>query len=477
VQLRHQLKLRKRINNFAENLTPIRFFTITAAIFGLIFIAITPPFQTPDEPIHFYREYQISTGHLLLEQHDRVAGGYLPKSLAKTVSVTADNPTLKFDPNAKYTVHKTKEALSIDLKPESKQLYDLSATAYYSPIAYIPQAIGVLMARLAHMPPVLMMYLGRAMNLAAWITLIGLAIRFMPYRKWAMVSIGLLPMAVFDSISLGADVMFYGLLAVSVALILRAAYKKEQLSTHYLIVLTAILAALTLTKQIGFLFVFLVLLIPTISLGIRRRELQKRAALLLIPLAVFGTWFILISQLNLLNTSDFHPEPSAQTKFILERPFGYLNVLYRTYFFTPSDGVARSFIGNFGWVDAPLSELIANVGYIGLAFLLLVGYGKQRPSRLSRLSKFLLMLIGLLYALAVTTALYIYYNPLHYKTIIGLQGRYFWPLLVLAIPLFYDGSRRILTTRQLYRHATMGLSLLLLITSAITIYYRYYITF
>lgn len=471
------MKLSEKLQTFAESVSPLKFFVVTAAVFGLIFIAITPPFQTPDEAIHFYREYQISTGHLLLEQHGKLAGGYLPRSLQQTEMITAEHPVLRFDPLAKYSLHKTRTALSVKENTHDKQLYDLSATAYYSPIAYLPQATGILLARLVHLPPVMMMYAGRGMNLVAWIVLIGLAVRFMPYRKWAVVVIGLLPMALFDAISLGADVMFYGLLAWSLSLILRNVHDRRQLSTRWLIGLIVLLSAITLTKQIGFLFVPLALLIPAASLGTKRRLLIKRLALIVIPIAVFASWFFVVSRLNLLNTSDFQPDPTAQIKFIFERPLGYLDVLYRTFFFIPSDGVARSFIGNFGWVDAPLSELIANIGYIGLAFLLFVSYGKQQASRLTRNSKLLLMLVGFLYWLAVTTALYVYYDPVHYKTVIGLQGRYFWPLLVLAVPVFYDWSRRVRTSRLFYRQAALSLSLLLLIASAITIYYRYYVTF
>jgi len=56
-------------------------FILFAGVFGLSLVFITPPFQVPDEPAHFYRSYQISMGDLIAENHDGIVGHGMPKGL------------------------------------------------------------------------------------------------------------------------------------------------------------------------------------------------------------------------------------------------------------------------------------------------------------------------------------------------------------------------------------------------------------
>ena len=50
-------------------------------LFGLLFALLIPPFQSPDEPNHFYRAWQVSEGHFFPEKKGDRLGGMLPASL------------------------------------------------------------------------------------------------------------------------------------------------------------------------------------------------------------------------------------------------------------------------------------------------------------------------------------------------------------------------------------------------------------
>jgi hypothetical protein len=41
-----------------------RKYLLTAGAMGLLYAVVTPPFQVPDEPNHFYRAYQVSSGEV-----------------------------------------------------------------------------------------------------------------------------------------------------------------------------------------------------------------------------------------------------------------------------------------------------------------------------------------------------------------------------------------------------------------------------
>ena len=45
-------------------LTPEKAYLFLGLIFGILFLMITPPFQVPDEPQHFYRAFHVSEGNI-----------------------------------------------------------------------------------------------------------------------------------------------------------------------------------------------------------------------------------------------------------------------------------------------------------------------------------------------------------------------------------------------------------------------------
>ena len=463
-----RVKLRGIATRF--KVSPVQFFVITALVFGVLFIIITPPFQTPDETVHFLRAYQVSEFNFVLDEQGPVGGGNLPKSLGDTMVDVMTHPNIQYNPNVKYNIYKTFGEFSRSTEPADTRFYDFSSTNYYTPLPYIAQAIGIGVARLLGLAPVFMMYMGRAMNLALWLVLFGLSIALMPRKKWALVAVGLLPMAIFQAISLSADVMAIGLAALMLAFVLRLREQKAVATNKQLLLLLSLAVGLAISKQAMFLFLPLILLVLNATLG--KRPLLKKVLALTIPLLVLGAWMYIVKDIGSISNPINHQNPVQQTQFILHNPHSYINDLWNTYFYNWSDSIVASFIGIFGWQDAPLSELLVVVGYLSLAFLLFASYDGQKQW-LQRNQKILLWGIAVAYWLAVSTALYVYYTPVGYKIIVGLQGRYFLPLALLAIPLFYGDWLK--TTKAVYRRIAIAAPLILLLSSTITLYVRYYV--
>lgn len=459
-----------KIGAWVEAVTPVKFFILTAAVFGTLFILITPPFEAPDEPVHFFRAYQVSTLNLSVDKVGSTYGGELPASLQETISQTWDRPALAFHPDHKYPLSDTREAFSIKTTSK-KHLSDFSTTAYYSPISYLPQALGIGAARLAKLPPIMMMYLGRLFNLAAWIVLFSLAIKLMPRRKWVVVFIALIPMALFQAASLSADVMAVGLMALLLALTLNLMAARAIISVKQTLLLILLLAGVALSKQIMFLFVPLILLLPRRIFTSRRNEYVNKAVLIAVPLVLFGLWSLHVHGIPQSNSVG-GINPTGQEQFILHHPLRYLIALINVYFFSWGDGIVKSFFGNFGWVDTPLAEGIVVVGYMSLAALLLSSPGNFK-TWLSARQKMFLAVLAVVYVLAVSTALYVYFTPVGFKIIVGLVGRYYLPVALLLIPVFYGNWLKL--SRSAYKRIAVMSPLFLLACSAITIFVRYYI--
>jgi uncharacterized membrane protein len=205
-------------------LKPERFFLSVASIFGFIYALIIPPFQSPDEYNHFFRAYQISQGQFSGTRTENRLGGVLPTSL---LELSNKFTYLKFQPNKKLNKDTFSSASHIKLDPERKQFIDFTNTAIYPPTAYIPQTTAVLVGRTLRLNPLLIIYLGRLFNLAAWIALVYLAIKWTPSHKWTICLLALLPASIFIQATNNADVTTNGLSFLAIAL----AWLPHKLST------------------------------------------------------------------------------------------------------------------------------------------------------------------------------------------------------------------------------------------------------
>lgn len=460
-----------QINQTLNRLSPVRFFTITALIFGSLFLLLTPPFQTPDEPVHFYRSYQVSEGIFSVQQHGDKAGGELPSSLLQTVNL-AYTPDIRTRPDLKYPIDRTKQALHIKENPNARIVYDISATAYTPAISYAPQAIGITIARIFNSPPIVMMYIARFMVMCTWIVLMAFAISLMPKKKWALAALALLPMLIFQAASLSVDAVAYGVLAILFALILKYTTEQTHIDYKRAGLLAALFTVVVLSKQVMFVFLLLSLILPGKSFNSVGDRVVKIALMTIVPLLIFAAWMVIARSVDITSSAVLHPIPGDQISNILHDPLSYLYVLFRTYFLSYGDGITRSFIGSFGWLDTPMAEFFTGVGYITLAFLYICNY-ESAKTWLNSKAKLLIALAGVAYFIGVTTAIYVFYDPVKYKSVIGLQGRYFVPVAMMLIPLLYGTWLKSKQTD--YIKVAIVAPAFLLFMGVLTLVFRYYV--
>lgn len=453
--------------------SPERFFLITASIFGIAFILLTPPLQTPDETQHFLRAYQVSQLGVFSSWQNGTLGAELPISLSKTIDLV-NNPRIEFHPEYKYDIHKTAAALHVPLNKSDSKFLGVANTSGYSAIGYLPQSILVGTGALFNAPPVLLMYMAKVGSLLAWVGLIFLSIRIIPYRKWTLAGLALLPMLIaqagspgIDSVSIGLSVFF-----ISCVLYLRI---QKAISMKWWILLVAIGCFIALTKQTAILAVAFALLLPQEKFD---RDIWKARAkkwvLIGLPLMFIVGWSLIVSYQHLSVGSGVPGQDgSAQLANVIQHPLRLPKVIFNTFFFTWGDGVITSFIGSFGWLDAPLAGGWVVFGYVLLAFLLFVSYEKTKQA-FSRIERWIVIAIVGLYVLGTIAALYLTYSPVDFGVIYGLQGRYFLLVPFMLIPLILTSSLK-LPEEKYAKVVKVGMPILL-IGSAVTIYMRFYFT-
>jgi uncharacterized membrane protein len=165
----------------------------------------------------------------------------------------------------------------------------------------------------------------------------------------------------------------------------------------------------------------------------------------------------------------------AQKMFILHAPITYLKTLYYT-FFTNAQMALNNITGSFIWDSAPLPAIYAYLGF-GTVTLSLFVKSFREPKNI-RLTKkqagiwrtVVLAVVGFT-SLIIATTLYVYSTALHQSSIVGLQSRYFLPLLPLFLLVFYGNTAR---NQMPVKKAIVVMSIVVLTGAVLTIWFRLY---
>lgn len=413
---------------------PERVFLVVGAVFGLLFLFVTPPFQAPDEYAHFYRAFQVAQGGLLAQRHDGVLGGWLPVSVLTTAERAA--PGIAFHPEKKERLEDLLALIEMPLAPARRSFVGFPNTACYVPFLYLPQAAAIGVGRLLGLAPILLTYTGRAGNLAAWLCLGHLALTVTPIMRWPMLLLLLMPMSLFEAASLSADAMTNAVSFLFTAYCVRFAVREtDRIGSREWALLTLLCATVAVSKQVYLPLGALVLWIPARKFGDRRRRIVCLVVAGAVTVLAWGAWTSWVAKTRV----ELLPYTSVpgQIAFIRHHPGQFLRIVFTTLSDHPSNQL-RSFVGILGWLDTPLPNRFIKSYYFMLA---LAALATGRPGiRVSARQRLLAIAVAAACVLALLVVCYVIWTRAGGPIIEGIQGRYFIPLSPLACVVLYNRS-------------------------------------
>lgn len=402
-----------------------KIFLIISLTFGITFAIVTPPFQTPDELVHFYRAYQVSTGQLLEIKEGDTVGGYLPSSLVNITKEVSKGIATNVD--KKQDVSLVMKFLKVPLNKDKIQLQEFSSTVMYTPIVYMPQCVGINLGKMFNASPLILMYFGRISNLIIFSVIMYIVLKLMPFKKNIIFLIGLTPMILAQAGSLSGDAITNALSFLCIALVLNYAFgdKKKVVYKDIIILFTAF-TLLALCKQVYFIFCFLFLIIPYNKFKSKKQYFVLFGCLIFVAVSAIITWSLLIKNITVFNSISTNISVKDQIKFVISHPIKYIIVLLRTihnYWFD----YLKMYIGVLGWLDTTLPVSVYRV-YIFIYLLILFF---EDSTIISYKNKIIAVSIFIISFVLVMSALYASWSPVGNDLVIGVQGRYFIPIVPL----------------------------------------------
>ena len=96
------------------------------------------------------------------------------------------------------------------------------------PLLYLPGIVGITIARLANLKTIYLILFGEFCNLLAYIILVYLSIKIIPWGRGALFVAGLSPMALSLGASFSYDAVLIGLSWLFLSMVLEYAYTEKR---------------------------------------------------------------------------------------------------------------------------------------------------------------------------------------------------------------------------------------------------------
>ena len=128
---------------------------------------------------------------------------------------------------------------------------------------YLPQAIGIFLAKIFDLNVIWMLWLPRMFNLVFYAGVISLAIKKTPVLKMPLLAVACIPISIYQASSVSIDCMIIALGIYSIAYFIYMPQAEENsLTSKDIIIFTVICIILGLCKLTYLAFIFLLLLVP-----------------------------------------------------------------------------------------------------------------------------------------------------------------------------------------------------------------------
>jgi uncharacterized membrane protein len=406
-------------------LRPEWVYLALALVFGCAYVVVTPPFQVPDEGAHFRRSFATSEGHIVCLKKVDETGDVQPVALTRL-----EDPYRRFfrHHEEKITPEQIFECRSVSVDGAEREFVAFSNTAIHPPLPYLPQAAGILLARLLSGSALACFYAGRLANLLVTVTLIFLAIRTTPVGRWTFTALALLPMTLALAASVSSDALTIALSFLFVAQVLELAMNSSDTITDRSVAALALLsAAIGFAKQAYFFLPFCYFMIPSARFGGTIRYLTRGVIVSGACLFSVAAWSYVVRGIYSPADLSNGMNPWEQFRLMRNDPLEFLHTLARTLPWTPL--YAEEFVGWLGPMDIRLPGWVYICELTVLLTVAICDFG-PRPGLRARQ---VVVAAGVLctVTLSLLVIIHLTWDPVGARNI-SLQGRYFIPIAPLA---------------------------------------------
>ena len=420
----------------AKNFSLHRMYLLCGLLVGSLYLVILPPLSAPDEWAHYASAYRIS--NYLVGEEAVSEDGYI------MVQVEEMSGNAQARPDAGEYQYYWENYFGKETNDEMIPSNQRGNQTFLA--SYVPQALGITLARLLRLNFASRILFGRIFNLIWSVLAVSLAIRWMPFGKKILFAVAMLPMSLHELASNSYDAWIIAFSMLFIAYCMKLAYEKEKVEKRDVAVLACLIGLLAPCKIVYAPIIGLCLLIPKEKFGNIKRWGVSAAivlgALIVMMLIVNGQTLSWYAEADVSDNYVSHAGEQGYTfSYFLEHPIELPVIMLNT---LKVSGILymKTMLGwRLGQLDINLQ--ISDVFFVILIILVIAFFipGVDEPKVFCRGNKvWMVVLIGAVAFLTMFSML-VAWTAISSDVITGVQGRYFLPVLPLgAMVLFTDGN-------------------------------------
>lgn len=406
-------------------------FVPIALVIGIIYMFIIPPFVVPDEGSHFVTAYLQSSR--ILNEPTVNSDGEILLSSERLWGYTTDQRIASRDTYLQFM----EGALGYDTGSSEELVASREPLKENHP-GYVPQVIGITIARLLQLNSEQILLMGRLFALFWYCFIMYWAIKLMPVKKIMLFIVGLLPMTMQQIVSYNYDSLLFGVCFFVIAYILHLIYSNRMIRGYdYLIMIGGGLVIATI-KLVYLPILGLALFVPKEKFGGGKQKLFSGAGIALSCVIVIflGQLSSMKSMLGVQEGAVAASETRISLGYCLENPLNVIMIFYRTIERQSSRLLGEMIASPLGWLELQLPNIII-IAFIIILLVSILKYENETiefPRVFKGVSAFFVGIV----CIGIMAALFFSWTPLGSQEIEGIQGRYFLPVLPIVLLLLQN---------------------------------------
>lgn len=415
-------------------------FAIVCLWFGGCMVILVGSNQSGwDEHIHFLKAYEASFGSTI--ETPEAAMGMRGKYNPEFASLTERRAVTKY-------LRDNDDLDKADISYQSKFIG-------YSTRAYLPQAIGLKVARALHLPFDWQYMAGKFGNLVFYILVLMLAIRISRSGKKFIALLGMMPTPLFLASEYTYDAFITAFLFLGFVLWVNEIQSEEKLTWYRALVMMGCFVAGSWSKQIYIFMMLLLVFLPRRKFNSRVSEWVFKGMTVACVLLILTSIFSAPGAAKTLAIGtgidyDFSTAGDrrvqgvsmmGQIQYILANPLTYTVLLLKS--------IARTAVAytlcRFPWLDLAYCGIFpAAASFVTAVLLLLAGFVREKGEDCPVVGKWYKLLLAVMIfgvVCVIWTSLYGTFSVVGAAAIDGVQARYYIPLMLPFLYLF--GNRKL----------------------------------
>lgn len=406
----------------SKNFDLPKFFLVSAIPLTTIYMILVVPWSIPDARAHFLATYRLSNIVLGYGEDQEWCGRKADVQLQTELWGGIQNP----DMMDYLTI-----ADNFKVREDETQMMDFpfreERMEYYSIINYLPAVLGISVGRILGLGTILSVYLARISILTVYIAACHRAIKVTPIGKSIFALVPLLPTSLMISSSISYDPMVL-LATLNFTACIFAAYKDPSKKCWFI---ESMVWAFILGSVKGGGYLILLPLVFILWNSTRRNESVKKIAAIL--LSGLGSALIFDKILTIgMELFQFGSEDNAymSASFAYTRPFEFIRMCISTYL--KEYDLAEEMIGTaLAWLEPTLPILLL----VGIVFVMTVFALYERDEVILQKRDKIIFAIIILMTLIFTPMMLLSWTEKGESAVVGLQGRYYLPIMPFGMLL------------------------------------------